>query len=330
MKFSLRLNNDHPVATYVRLAQAAEKAGFDQFWVSNDLFFRSCPVILSAVAAHTQKIEIGTCILNPYTINPSEIAMLAATLDEFSGGRFNLGIAAGAGDFLQWVGIEQEKPLTAIVETIRAVNTLLTGEKAPQHGRFLRWSDESYLRFQARRRVPIYLGAMSPRMSEAIGEYADGGLPLLFPPEHLRTVLPLIENGATRANRSMNELDVAACIWVSVSENRAAALDALKEKIAYYGHAMSPTILENLGLTHADFSEIEHAVMVENDIEKAKSLVTEPMLQIGIAGNAQDLIARLEKLVGMGATHLSLGPPLGVDLLEAVETIGREVIPYFK
>lgn len=65
MRFSLRLNNDLPIADSVRLARAAEAAGFDQFWVSHDLFLRSAPVILSAVATATERIAIGTCILNP-------------------------------------------------------------------------------------------------------------------------------------------------------------------------------------------------------------------------------------------------------------------------
>ena len=59
MKFSLRFNNDRPVAEYIALAQAAEQAGFDQFWVSDDLFLRSAVVILAAVAQATERIEIG-------------------------------------------------------------------------------------------------------------------------------------------------------------------------------------------------------------------------------------------------------------------------------
>src|SRR5258707_7791688 len=117
MKFSLRLNNDRPVAEYVRLAQAAETGGFDQFWVSHDLFLRSAPVILAAAAGSTGRIEIGTCIVNPYSQNPAEIAMMAATLDELSGGRFNLGLGAGAADFLKWIGLEQRHPLAAVSAT---------------------------------------------------------------------------------------------------------------------------------------------------------------------------------------------------------------------
>ena len=330
MKFSLRLNNDHAVNDYVDFARLAEAAGFDQFWVSNDLFLRSAPVILSAVALATRTIEIGTCILNPYSIDPAEIAMIAATLDELSGGRFNLGLSSGAADFLGWIGIDTPQPRTAVVETVAVINALLSGEHAAYDGQFLNWTNEAYLRFQPQRRVPIYLGAMSPKMLAEIGKIADGGLPLLFPPEHFRNVQPLIQDGAISAGRNMADIDVAACIWCSISDDKAAAEDALKEKIAYYGHALSPTILEQLGLTHQDFVAIEQAVMVEQDIKKAKSLVTEPMMQIGIAGTAKDLIARLEKLTDMGVNHISLGPPLGPDIAEAIATIGRDVIPHFR
>ncbi|MCU0511250.1 MAG: LLM class flavin-dependent oxidoreductase [Anaerolineae bacterium] len=330
MKFSLRLNNDHPVQTYIRLAVLAETAGFDQFWVSDDLFLRSAPVILTAVAGATRRLEIGTCIVNPYTLHPAEMAMMAATLDEVSGGRFNLGLSSGAADFLGWVGLAAAQPRTAVVETVVALNRLFNGERVSCQGQFLRWTEEAYLRFQPLRRVPIYIGAMSPKMLEEIGRLADGGLPLLFPPEHYDNVLPHIRQGAAHAGRSLDEIDVAACIWCSIADDRAAAEDVLKEKIAYYGHAMSSTILANLGLTQEDFGAIEHAVMRENDIARAKTLVTPAMLQIGIAGTTRDLIARLETLVARGVTHISFGPPLGPNLEAAIAAIGRDVIPYFR
>ena len=97
MRFSLRLNNDLPVRDYIALAQAAEAAGFDQLWISNDLFLRSALAILPAVALATTRLQVGTGIVNPYTLHPGEIAMFAATMDELSGCRFNLGLAAGAG-----------------------------------------------------------------------------------------------------------------------------------------------------------------------------------------------------------------------------------------
>lgn len=329
MRFSLRLNNDLPVHEYVRLAKAAESAGFDQFWVSDDLFLRGAFVILTAVAAQTTRIQVGTCIVNPYTMNPAEIAMHAAALDEFSGGRFNLGISAGAGEFLKWIDLKSDKPLTAVKESIRAINALLSGETAELDGVFLRWSREAYLRFPAKR-VPIYIGALSPNMLRAVGEMADGGLPLLFPPEHYETVMPYIREGAESAGRSLDEIDVAACIWCSIAEDYEAAADVLRAKIAYYGHALSPLILERLGVTQDEFLPIEQAIMVERDEVKAKALVTDNMLRIGIVGTTRDLIERLERLVALGVRHISLGPPLGPDPLAAIEAVGRDVLLHFR
>lgn len=322
MKFSLRLNDDLPVGEYVRLARAAEAAGFDQFWVSHDLFLRSAPVILAAVAAATERIAIGTCVLNPYTLHPSEIAMAAATLDELSGGRFNLGIAAGAAKFLKWINLAHDQPLASTRRAIAAINALLEGR--PVEG----WLPEAYLRFPARR-VPVYLGALGPGMLRLAGELADGVLPLLFPPEHYETVLPFIREGAERAGRALEALDVAACVWCSVSEDRVAAEAALRDKIAYYGHALSPLIWGRLGVTQQDFRPIERALMSERNPAKARALVDERMLRIGIVGTPEDLIARLEGLVALGVSHLSFGPPLGPDPLAAVEAIGRVVIPRF-
>jgi len=186
------------------------------------------------------------------------------------------------------------------------------------------------LRFAAPRVTPIYLGAMSPGMLRLTGELADGALPLLFPPEHYFGVLPYIEQGGAARDASLGQLDLAACIWVSLDEDRAAARHALAQKVAYYGHALSPLILDRLGLTHADFAPIERALMAERDEPKALALVDDRMLAIGVVGTARDVIARIEPLAQAGARHLSFGPPLGPDPLAAVRLLGREVLPYFR
>ena len=330
MKFSLRFNNDLPLQDYVTYAQAAEAAGFDQIWVSNDLFLRSAPVILSAAALATTRIEIGTCILNPFTLHPAEIAMFAATLDELSGGRFNLGLSSGAEDFIRnWLGMDFRYPRTRVVEAVAAINKLTSNQNAARDGAVLSWSEEAWLRFESRRRVPIYLGAMSPLMLEEIGAIADGGLPLLFPPEHYATALPHIKRGLARAGRSLDDIDLAACIWCSVSADQTAAEAMLADKIAYYGHAMSPLILRRLGLERADFEPIRRAWHVERDLAAARKMVTPRMMRIGIAGTTGALNDRLERLVDLGLRHLSFGPPLGPDIAAAIQAIGTDVIPRF-
>jgi len=327
--FSIRLNNDHRVEEYVALARRAEVLGFDQFWVSNDLFLKSAPVILAAVAGATKRIGIGTAILNPYTMNPAEIAMLAATLDELSGNRFLLGFAAGAGEFIKWVGVEYRTPLAAVRESVAAIRRVLAGEPGVESST-LPWTKDAYLRFRAPRITPIYIGAMGPKMLRLSGEIGDGALPLLLPPEHYFAVRPILEEGMKDRDPAMGPLDFACCIWVSLSSDARAARRVLAEKIAYYGSALSPLILERLSLTRQDFAIIERAVTEERDMDKACSLVDDRMLGIGVVGGAKEVIQRLEPLVAAGGRHLSFGPPLGPDPLEAVEILGREVLPYFR
>ena len=325
MRFSLRFNNDLPARDYIALAQAAEAAGFDQFWVSNDLFLRSAQAILPAIAMATTRIEIGSCIFNPYTTHPAELAMFAATMDELSGNRFNLGLAAGAGEFLKWVGIPQQSPLGMMRETVSVIQRLLRGERAALHGTHLMWEDEAYLRFKAPRQTPIYLGAMSPGMLRLAGETCDGVLPLLFPPEHYFGVRPIIDEGLAR-RASPAPFDLAACIWVSLDSDGAAARRSLAQKIAYYGHALSPLIYERLGVSQDDFRPIEHALMVERDEDKAMGMVSDAMLRIGVVGDVEALISRLQPLADAGVRHLSFGPPLGPDPLRTIGYLGERVL----
>ncbi|MCW3978438.1 MAG: LLM class flavin-dependent oxidoreductase, partial [Candidatus Bathyarchaeota archaeon] len=238
MRFSISLNSGHgSTVEAVRLAVLAEKNGLECVWYCQDLFQRDVWVFLTAAAAHTKKIDLGTGIVTPYTVNPAELAMHAATLDEYSGGRVRLGVSVGAVEFLRWVGIEARRPLSAMRESIELIRRLLKGERVEHEGRVFRgWTRDAYMRFEPLRdRIPVYLGAQSRRMLELTGEIADGGLPLLFPPEYIEDVLWHISRGATRAERRIEDVDVVGCIWFSVSDDPEAAMDALRGLVSFYG-----------------------------------------------------------------------------------------------
>ena len=329
MRFSLRLNNDLTVTQYIELAQRAEVRGFDQLWVSDDLFLRSTGVILTAVALNTSRINIGSCVLNPYTMNTAEIAMQAATLDEVSHGRFLLGISAGAAEFLGWVGIRHGKPLTAVRESVGAIRRLLGNESAECRGEFLEWNEEAYLRFPVDWQAPIYIGGMGDRMLELAGEIGDGALPLLFPPERYYAARERVSNGQRRRAEVSDDFDFATCIWVSASSDVPAARRVLAQKVAYYGSAMNETVLAGLGLSKADFAPITRALTEDRSESRAIDLVSDDMLKIGVVGDVSEIIERLEPLVADGATHLSFGPPLGPDFDEALEILG-EVACHFR
>jgi 5,10-methylenetetrahydromethanopterin reductase len=321
-RFSLRLNNDVPVDEFVQLARLAEELGFDQLWVSHDLFFRSAPVLLAAAATATHDIALGTCILNPYSIHPAEIAMTAVTLQELSGGRFLVGLSAGAPDFLAWAGIAREAPLARTRQAIVAIRALCAGQSpADVLGAGSGWRGEARLRFPTFP-TPIYLGAMSPRMTELIGELADGGLPLLYPPESLPATMKHVGTGLARAGRAMDVIDVAACVWVSVDTDADRAHAPLAEKLAYYGASFSPGVLRSVGVDRSTLAALRDLAPTD-----AASAVPPAMLSLGISGTPDDVTDRCRRLVAMGATHLSFGPPLGPDRAAAIRLLGERVVP---
>lgn len=137
----------------------------------------------------------------------------------------------------------------------------------------------------------------------------------------------MIDEGLTRRAADLGPFDLAACVWVSIDADRAAARHALARKVAYYGHALSPLIYERLGVARAEFDPIERALMVDGDEARALALVDDRMLAIGVVGEAAEVILRLRPLVAAGARHISFGPPLGPDPRRAIELLGREVLP---
>jgi 5,10-methylenetetrahydromethanopterin reductase len=332
LTFSLSLNSGHgSTENAVRYAILAEKAGMDCVWYCQDLFQRDVWVFLTATAANTERIHLGTGIVTPYTVNPAELAMHAATLDEYSHGRVRLGISVGAVEFLKWVGIEAKRPLSAMRESFDIIRRLLKGERVEHDGRvFKGWTRDAYMRFQPyREAIPLYLGAQSRRMLELIGEIGDGGLPLLFPPEYYVTVIDHISNGARKAGRSLEEIDIVGCIWFSVSKDPEKAKDALRNLVTFYGPHLAPDMVAKIGLTLSDFDPIREAYAAR-DPERARSLMTDEMADIAIHGTPEDCIERLDKLVSTGLTHVRIGPPLGPDPAETIRLIGEEIIPYFR
>lgn len=303
LTFSVRFNNDVTSSEYARLAALAEENGFDQVWVSNDLFFQSAAVLVTAAARATSRIALGVGVFNPVSMHPSEIAMVAASLADLSDGRVLLGIGAGADRFLSWAGLSFDPPVRRTERAIDEIRSLLAGG-AP-------WAPEGRMRTPVSP-VPVYVGAMGPQMLRMAGRVADGVLPLLFPPSHYRVAMAQIAEGAALAGRDLQAIDVAACIWCSISADAERGRRALADKIAYYGPSFSPDLLALAGLRVSDFDG---------------GIITPKMLGLGVAGDAHDVAAACARLVTDGARHISFGPPLGPDPEEAIRVLAAEVLP---
>jgi 5,10-methylenetetrahydromethanopterin reductase len=324
---SLRLNNDLSVRQFAELAAAADDAGFDQVWVSHDLFWRSAPVLVAAAIGATRQIRIGIGIMNPVSAHPAELAMHAATLQEMSGGRFLLGLGSGAAEFLGWAGLDRPRPLAAAREALLACRALLSGASpagdpiAAAAG----WQPEAHLRWSGPP-VPLYLGAMGPKMLALGGELADGVLGLSFPPERAAAAAAVVRSAAAAAGREPRTVDVPACFWCSIDDDADRAAGPLAEKLAYYGPSISAVQLADAGLSPAAFRPAA-AALEAGDIAHARALITGRMLALGIYGDAPMVVSRCQALAAAGATHLSFGPPLGPDPVGAVVRLGRDVVP---
>jgi 5,10-methylenetetrahydromethanopterin reductase len=299
--------------------------------VSHDLFLRSAPVLLAAAATATRRVMLGVGVLNPYSAHPVELAMHATTLQELSGGRAMLGVAAGAAGFLELAGINQCQPLQRSRQTLLACRALLDGVTPAEIEGTGLWGTGTSgtgarLLSPPAQRVPIYLGAMSPKMLMLGGELADGVLALLFPPEHYPVARTHITRGRDQAYRPSDAVDIPACVWVSVAEDREAAESALARKLVYYGPEFAPYLLSRVGLAREDFAPAAAAQQKGETVE-AVGLITPAMLSLGIAGTPEDVVNRCVPLIEQGATHISFGPPLGPDPLTAVDLLGQRVIP---
>lgn len=331
MRFGLRLNGDSgTLQRAVQLATLAEAVGFDYVWYCQDLFKRDAWVALTAIATATRRIRLGTCIVNPFSADPSELAMRAASLQELSGGRFVLGIGVGDPTFLDWVGRRQSAPVTGLREAIGLLRRLLRGEAAPAEGRvFTGWKEEAQLRFPIAAPTPIYIGGQGPRLLELMGELGDGALPTVFPPESMERAMAGIRAGAARAGRSLSEIDINACVWWSIARSRRAAQDSLRHLIAYYGPLMLAENLAPIGLTPADFGPIAAAAR-RGEWATAEAQVTDPMFRMAIYGDTESMVEKLRWLEGLGVNQINIGPPLGPDPEEALRLTGERVIPHFK
>ena len=332
MKFGLRLADWFGTTqNMVELAILAEKNGFDFCWVSHDVFMRSSFVTLTAIADHTKKMILGNTILNPYTTNPAELAMFLASLDELTGGRVVCGISAGALEYMDWLGIPAQRPLTRTRESVELIRKLLSGKVVKYSGKEFNWSAQAYMRFKPiRATIPIYIGGQGDKMLEYSGEAGDGALPLLYPPDFAKYAVEKISEGARKAGKKAEDVDIAGCVWMSIARSREEAVfTPLKELIAYFGPLLGEKGLASVGLSHEQFAQVQDTFR-EKGMREASKLVNEKMLRLAIYGSPDDCIKRLEELDSAGVNQVLIGSPLGPDPKNSINILGEEIIPYFR
>lgn len=328
LRFGIRFNDAFgSVREVVDLARLAEQAGFDVIWFCHDLFLRDAWITLTAIAAATSRVQIGTCIVNPFSEDPAEIAMHAATLQDYSGGRFILGIGPGEPRFLEQIGRRQERPLTGLREAVTLLRGLLAGEARPFDGTVFRgWLPGARLPEPPAVPVPIYIGGQGPRVIRLMGEMGDGALPLIFPPAYLPRVMDLIAEGAGAAGRDAAAVEIAPCFWFSLADDRRDAEDAMRRMIASYGWYLRDEMLSTIGLSQAEMEPLGRR-WAGGDRAGAEALVQGRMFDLAIVGTPDDVRPRLAQLVAQGVSQINVGPPLGPDPRRTIELLGERILP---
>lgn len=162
---------DLPVAQVVDRAVHVEQSGLDSVWVADEKFYRDPFVTLTAVAAQTRRVEIGTCVTEPYARHPSLIAMAMGTLNEQAPGRVVIGMGAGGSGFPP-MGITRRAPVSALTEAVQIIRGLLSGEEVNVEGKVLNFT-AGRLNFPAAP-LPIFLAGRGGKVLEVAGRIADG------------------------------------------------------------------------------------------------------------------------------------------------------------
>src|SRR6202521_2417997 len=237
MKLGLNLPYEGTLAfpEAVELAQRAEALGFDSVWMP-EAYGTDAISILGALAARTQRIQLGTGIVNVFSRTPALLAQTAATLDLISGGRFILGLGTSGHQVITgWHGMAFDRPLLRMRETMAIVRQVLRRDRLIFDGEVFRLDKGlKLLAHPVRETVPIYLATLTPGGLRLTGELADGWIPTLFAPEHMNLFRPELEAGARIAGRSLVALAIAPHVPVSIDDDRAHARDALKPWVALY------------------------------------------------------------------------------------------------
>jgi 5,10-methylenetetrahydromethanopterin reductase len=321
VRFGLRLvQHVGSARELVRLAALADEVGFDAVWFPHDPFMKHAWAMAAAVAEHTTRVEIGSVQTTPYLNEPTEAAIFLATLDELSGGRAVLGYGLHTDEMVGWLGFDASDRVERIRDSVETVRRLLRGETV---------RDEWYLRFEPfRPDPPIYVTPFGRELLELSGEIGDGSLPLVMPPEAAPAVVEAIHAGARRAGRDPAEVDIAACVWLSVAADGAAAAASLRPIVAYFAPYFLDEQLAPAGLTREDFEPVRRA-LAAGDYEGAAAAVSDDMLRLAIVGTPDDVVRVVARLAEAGVTQVSLGGPLGPDPAEAVRLVGERVIPAF-
>jgi F420-dependent oxidoreductase-like protein len=315
----------------------AEKLGLDVCWVA-EAWGSDAPSPLGYLAAKTERLQLGSGIIQLGTRTPVAIAMAAMTLAELSEGRFLLGLGSSGPQIIEGLhGVPFERPLARMRETVEIVRQVFAGEKVTYHGELfqipLAGGDGKPMRLTMPPNpdIPIYLATLSPKMLRLTGEVADGWLGTSFVPEGAQAYFGPLSEGAARAGRTLDDLDICQGAEVSFAADEDELHEIVsrrKKELAFSlgGMGSADTNFYNDAYSRQGWAEVAGKIRelwLAGKRAEASELVTDEMvLATTLIGTEPMVRERLRVWKAAGVTTVRLYPA-GETLDARLDTLGR-------
>ena len=230
----------------VDLVREADRLGVHAVWTA-EAYGSDAVTPLAWLGALTDRIKLGTAIMQMPGRTPANAAMTAMTLNQLSGGRFLLGLGLSGPQVVEgWHGVSYAQPLARTREYVEIVRRIFRREapltfegthyQIPYHGQDATGLGKPLKStLVADPNIPIYLAAIGPKNVELAAEVADGWLPIFFAPERYDAVFrPAVEAGLAKAGKTIDGFDIAPTVSVVINDNLDIAYNMLRPFLALY------------------------------------------------------------------------------------------------
>jgi F420-dependent oxidoreductase-like protein len=225
----------------LRLAQAADDLGYDSVWAA-EAYGSDAATVMTWLATSTKNAKIASGIFQMPARTPAMTAMTAATIDNISSGRMVLGLGMSGPQVVEgWHGQPFDHQLQRTREYIGVVRKALARETVTFDGEYYSLPRPGgpgkplkLIIKPVQERIPIYLAAIGPKNTALAAELAEGWLPTFFAPDHIDVFRPALEEGAKRAGRSADDIDIAPMTSIAIDEDVDRARDLMRPFLALY------------------------------------------------------------------------------------------------
>ncbi|MGH7825097.1 MAG: LLM class flavin-dependent oxidoreductase [Candidatus Binatia bacterium] len=296
-----------PMHEIPELARMAEIHGFGCAW-GGEANNKDPTVMLSAVAAVTSRMKIGSAVYHILGRTPATLALQAAGLNELSRGRFLLGVGVSNPTIAKWHGLVMDHPLGRIHEYLEIVRRAMRGEKVNFDGKYFTSHAFKMAFVPGPNSIPIYLAAFGPNMTRLAGKITDGVLVNMANPAEIRRIADNVRNGAEEAGRDPTAVEIICKIRCSVAHSYAAAREALSHALTYY--ALADYYRDLLGrMGFAEEVEEMRAAWKSGGFHEARKLVTDRLfagLPLVAATSAAEIVEQIKPYKDAGATRIIL------------------------